>query len=712
MGYVIFAFVLIAFAIAGPSMMRKSAMTDRSARLAQIVAVALCFLSLMSTSYYRVPKSEVAHFNRLYLGDTLSDGRLIATGGEMGMQADIVAEGFHISPLVNVMFDVEMLDVVEIPEGFYGELTAKDGNGLRPDQAFAEAFPVGERQHMVEDARYFLGADLANDQRVRAPRGRKGPQVSVLPPGRHRLNRYLWDVEVRIPQGSLLLSKWPKQDGKPINFPDYYRVVAKESESTEVTEIPVGFVGVIRSNVKTGVDFGEFGVPSEPDSCEPTATKDPTGGKLAVPLVPVGCIGIWDQSLSPGKYFINRRAFALYPVDTRLQTWEYRGGYTKRRIDLDAEEDGRIVARETENQVPVPSDAAGSAVFIKVEGWEVPQEARAQVQVSPAEAPFVIASVGGLTEVRDRIITPAMRSVLRNIGGGQITALDVLPVERCNDRDREGESYFIPTTAVGVPTGAERTQIQAVETEEDTTRDEQGDDGQDTESDAAAVQEIEVVRCKVTRPTRVLDLMENRTVLEGNIEEKIKPEGDKAGVDVKEVRLGEPAIPPELLVARRREQLAQQLEAAFAQEKRAQDKRVETARARATADQQPNLVKAEIEVQRAERLKKARQLEGEGERLKLSEIAAGQRAQAAVLGQDRVAELRKFEFVVGRLLEIVEKNPELIESAMANANKLVPNIVVGDGDANSLGALGAILGPTLSGQYSNEKAARQSAAQP
>jgi hypothetical protein len=55
-------------------------------------------------------------------------------------------------------------------------------------------------------------------------------------------------------------------------------------------------------------------------------------------------------------------------------------------------------------------------------------------------------------------------------------------------------------------------------------------------------------------------------------------------VTIREVRLGEPAIPPELLVAVRREQLATQLARAFVQERAAQDKRVDSEKAKATAD--------------------------------------------------------------------------------------------------------------------------------
>ena len=71
----------------------------------------------------------------------------------------------------------------------------------------------------------------------------------------------------------------------------------------------------------------------------------------------------------------------------------------------------------------------------------------------------------------------------------------------------------------------------------------------------------------VNRPTKVLDLINQRPLIEGEIERRIRPEAQKSCVTIREVRLGEPAIPPELLVAVRREQLATQLARAFVQER-------------------------------------------------------------------------------------------------------------------------------------------------
>ena len=159
----------------------------------------------------------------------------------------------------------------------------------------------------------------------------------------------------------------------------------------------------------------------------------------------------------------------------------------------------------------IPDEAADRAVFVKVEGWDIPLELRALVQVSPQNAPIVVGSVGGLEEVEDRILTPAIRSIVRNVAGSPV---------RVRDKNADGSV-------------------------------------------------IEPAQYTI-RPTRVLDLIENRDAIEQTIESQIKIEGRKAGVEIKEIRLGEPSIPPELLLSRLRVQFADQLSQAYERETQAQ----------------------------------------------------------------------------------------------------------------------------------------------
>jgi hypothetical protein len=165
---------------------------------------------------------------------------------------------------------------------------------------------------------------------------------------------------------------------------------------------------------------------------------------------------------------------------------------------------------------------------------------------------------------------------------------------------------------------------------------------------------------------------------------QIKLEARKAGVEIKEIRLGEPAIPPEILIARLRQQLADQLHETYQRETEAQKVRIETEQARATANEQPRLVEAQIAVQVANQREAERAALGRAERQYLEEIAKGQLAQANVLGQDRVAMLQALEKVLGTL----EREPNLV----GLLGKLVPNTVV---TGSSLEGAAAILGDAM-----------------
>lgn len=517
--------------------------------LLYVVAVIMACGSLMllfASSFTHVGQDEVGHLHRVYLGESMPAGQIVALDGQNGPQARTLAPGFHIIPFLKVMYNVESFKVITIEDNQYGFVVAADGKPLRPNQFLADAWPQDQFEQML-NAEYFL-----------AHGGQKGPQLTVLPPGTYRYNHYLFHINSEI-----------------------------------ATNIAIGFVGVVKSNVQEAIECTAI-------------VYDQSGGALAVPLVPKGCIGVWNDPLQPGRYYLNRHAYEVTDITTRAQAWEYKGGYTRHFIDLRVDQEGKITQVERREEIPIPPDAADPAVSVRVESWIVPLELRVIAQVSSKDAPFVVASVGGLKDVEDKILTPTIRSVVRNIVGSD---------------KRE-----------------------------------------------------------------VLDLQNKRGELETLVEEAIIPEGRKAGVSIKEVRFGDPIIPPELLVAIQRNQLALQLQLTYRQEKVAQDERIKTEQARASADQQPRLVEAQINVKVAEQQvdvarqqKIALQLRGEGREAELTAIARGQAAQVKVLGEDRVMQLEALQ----KTLDAAVANPEIVK---------VPQIMVEGGDGTNLAGFAAVLG--------------------
>ncbi len=532
------AALIVAAVISRRSLSGKP-VVDRTIKASLVLFAIVGFLS---RSFVIVDGDEIGALKRIYLGDQLPPGRIIALDGQKGPQAEVLGPGFHLIPFVRVIYEIEFYPVQEVPEGQYGLLVATDGRAIDDGAYLANPWPEADEEQW-QNATYFLENG-----------GQKGPQYEVLKPGKYRLNPYLFKIN-----------------------------------KLKATDVPTGHVAVIRSNIKTTAN-------TCPDPAKTVGTADQS---VALPLVPKGCVGVWEDPIPPGRYYLNEKAFVTTIIPTRLQTWVYKGGYTARRINLTVSDEGKIQQKEVSEQIKIPENAADRAINVRVEGWTVPVEMRVVVAVNPANAAKVVASVGGLKQVEDNIITPVIRDILRTIGGHP---------------DR-----------------------------------------------------------------KVLDLVEKRGEIVAEVERAIVPEGLKAGVTIQEVRMGEPAIPPELLVATLREQLAIQLQATYKKEQDAQRERIKVERERATADQQKELVAAEIRKKAAEFTKEQLRLLGEGEKLKLLEIAKGQEAQALVLGKEAALQLAALEMA----LEAAKANDRIVK---------VPTVQVIGGGAGSFEGAAAILG--------------------
>jgi len=546
----------------------------------------LAVIFMLMTSCLIIDDDKVGHLARIYMGSKMPQGRIIAAPNQKGPQAEILPPGFHFIPFITVTHRVEELDIVHVEEGHYGYLVAKDGNPMPDGQFIADAW--NDAGDMI-DAMKFMGYEEGMEK----PLGTKGPQLTVLPPGDYRINRYLFDIY---------------------------------AESS--TAVPVGYVAVIKSNV--GDDYhGDPILPSGIDASD-----------LSVPIVPKGYRGVWADVYTPGEYYINKKAYHVTLVDTRVQTWKYLGGYTRKWIDLVIEDDGKIHQNAHEEEFKMPADAADTAIVLRVEGWDVYQDARVQVQVTPENAPFVVASVGGIDNIEEKIITPNFRSILRNVVSKEVTVTEQV-------EDEFGNLIYLPAL--------------------------------DQEGKVIEGAKGEPKMHTVTRPRRVLDLLYHRAELEKAVAKELIPAGAQAGLTVQWVRFGDPAVPPSLLIPGKRKQLATSLIATYQQEQRAQQERVQSEKEKARADQQASLMESEIGIKVAENNAEARTKEGLGEKAFLENIAKGQKAQALVLGEEYAYQLAALKEV----LSAAKEKPEIIK---------YPEILVQGGNGSSLEGAAAILG--------------------
>ena len=75
--------------------------------LFRAAGILIAILAVGSTSYVYVPNGFSAHLFRIYGGGPLPEGRIVAADEENGPQARILPPGFHLAPLINVLYSVD-----------------------------------------------------------------------------------------------------------------------------------------------------------------------------------------------------------------------------------------------------------------------------------------------------------------------------------------------------------------------------------------------------------------------------------------------------------------------------------------------------------------------------------------------------------------------------------------------------------------------------
>ena len=256
MGVVIVVGLGLAIAIVVAAVKYPAASPRATASLragAGVVALFVLAVSVVMSSVRYVGEDFAGIVIKNIAVKDLPQGQIIATQGEKGPQAKILGPGWKFG-YWPVIYDIEKDRVIEIKEGQVGLMTTTDGRPLPLGEIYAPEWSQEEFQKML-GAEYFLGP----------AQGYKGPQASVLTPGKYRLNTRLFHVEI-----------------------------------VPVTNIEKATVGVVKANV------GE---------------KAPATTDMAI--VDRGQRGIWRQPLMPDKYYLNTKALQMTIVSTEAQVMRY-----------------------------------------------------------------------------------------------------------------------------------------------------------------------------------------------------------------------------------------------------------------------------------------------------------------------------------------------------------------------------------------------------
>jgi len=328
----------------------------------------------------------------------------IGSGGQKGPQTEILPPGvYRIHPN---LFRVTKAAAVVIAKGQVGVVTAQDGAPIPMGRLLAQSV---EGHSNFENGEAFLKNG-----------GQKGPQIDVLLPGTYRINLNLFKVQVApaIVVDANKVGLVTALDGVPLpereyvaspitghnDYQDGSAFLTKQGQrgpqldvlrpgtyyinpfmfSVEVDDVAVverGQVGVVVSNV--GEDPTDD-MKKRLGSTQIGASEEEGKEKY---VVPKGFRGIQEEVAGPGRYYLNRRAFMVYIIDT-----------TNITIDWDDQKNTRF------DQLSV----------ISKDGFPIQVAVKVVIRVRPDQAPYMVAKVGSIDNLIQHVIHPMIDSSFRN----------------------------------------------------------------------------------------------------------------------------------------------------------------------------------------------------------------------------------------------------------------------------------------------------------
>jgi len=328
----------------------------------------------------------------------LPQGHIIATKGEAGYQAQTLAPGIYYGYWF-WQYDVLLQPLTVIPSGRIGLLLARDGKEMPTGQILARGVDCDSYQ----DAEKFLSNG-----------GSKGRQAAILQAGTYRINTFLFEITVteitaihdnmvgvvttldgvQIGQGQIA--------GKVVtghnNFQDanaflmeggnrglQEQVILSGSyalnpwfakvEEVKMTEIPIGYVGVVISYV------GEEGT-------DLSGVEFKHGN-----IVAKGCKGVWAEPYGPGKYPVNPYIMRVELVPTTNLVLNWASGRTESHM-LDKN--------------------LSTITVLSKDGFPFNLDVSQIIHIPNTQAPKVIARFGNMINLVSQVLEPTIGNYFRN----------------------------------------------------------------------------------------------------------------------------------------------------------------------------------------------------------------------------------------------------------------------------------------------------------
>lgn len=334
--------------------------------------------------------------------DSFQDARaFLQNGGERGPQMALIPQGkYRINTL---LFNVNLVDAIVIPQGKVGVVEARDGKPLPNGRIIARSVACDSYQ----DAQAFIDGG-----------GERGPQMALITPGTYRINPALFSViqaeVVDVPENKIGVVT--TRDGAPLASGEIAGPVVEGHsmfqnpqafmeaggskglqemvllagryfinprfatiEILPMIEVPIAHVGVVIAYV------GREG-------------KDVTGDSFRHGnLVSKGEKGVWVDPLDPGKYPINPYTHKVSNVPTANVVLNWATGKSEAH----------------------KLDANLSTITVRsADGFKFNLDVSQIIHIPRSDAPKVIARFGEMSALVTQVLEPTIGNYFRNAAQG------------------------------------------------------------------------------------------------------------------------------------------------------------------------------------------------------------------------------------------------------------------------------------------------------
>src|SRR2546422_11227193 len=166
----------------------------------------IVLLIMLKRILVNVDAREIAIKERRYFGAKMPPGRVVATEGEVGIQADVLKPGLH---LIKYPFErvVRKVPLIDIGADELGVVEAVDGEPMTPGRIFAPDRAQNAHNNFQDPIAFIKQG------------GVKGIQLRTLPPGLWPIHPYLFRVSIAkttvVPQGKVGIVT--AADGAPLD---------------------------------------------------------------------------------------------------------------------------------------------------------------------------------------------------------------------------------------------------------------------------------------------------------------------------------------------------------------------------------------------------------------------------------------------------------------------------------------------------------------